>query len=178
MLDLAPIIVALAATHGHTDVERLQDVASDVRTVAEQTPVFCGEASVDATALAMIAVGEHESGWHPGAQSGELCNRGAWCDRGASRGLWQVNVAGWDGWSKADIDGNVRLQATLSIRLLRRFRGRSSTAALFSAYASGGGKVSRVGRDIDAIFRTLARRNGIAVAFSGGCLRATNAIRS
>lgn len=177
MLDIAPIIIALAAHHGYRGASheaRLTAVAADIAEVSSHHPIYCGDAGADATALALVAIADHESGWHPGVQDGSLCQPGSkWCDRGRSISLYQLRVGvAWGGHTRTEIDGSNALATRLALRVLSRFAARSVLTEQFCGYASGGFARCKAGDQIAQVYATLLARTHVVLHYSNGCMRA------
>jgi len=173
MLDLAPIVIGLALAHGHKDTDRLRGVAEDITSVSAESTLFCGPRQADATALALVAVAEHESGFWRRVQDCSVCDGvTGWCDRGRSISLWQLHVGSgaWQGFTRAEVCSNNDIAARLALRILERHRKASHPASLFFGYARG----ARIGagREMFDIFSTLIRKAGIVVTYRDGCLHA------
>ena len=175
MLDISALIIALAAAHGYHDEDRLRDVAENITQVAQSTPVFCGEAQVQATQALLVAIGDHESGWNPKVQDGTLCDgRSAYCDSGRAHSLWQLHSNAWLGHSAAEVDSDNLLATELAARVLRRFRGRGTVQELLTGYATGSTiRSCKAAEDMAAHFDRLVRPERIVVSFRNGCLTAS-----
>ena len=135
-----------------------------------------GPAANDATALALTAVAEHESGFWGRVQDCSACLPGSrWCDRGRSISLWQLHVGSgaWIGHDRQTVCSNNDIAARLALRILERNRKASSVATVFSGYARGGRHGA--GAEMLGIFETLARKASISVVYRDGCLTASRA---
>jgi hypothetical protein len=138
----------------------LEPVAAAIAEEAAGAPLWPGDEGVRRTALVLLAIGVHESGFRPAVRSCAV--RG---DGGKSLGAYQLfGRWAWGGLEPDAVCSSDALQAHLALRVLARHRERgvASEAGLLRAYASGSaGKDTRAGRELAA---TLARATRVAGA--------------
>jgi hypothetical protein len=166
---LTAIVLALALRHGHADADRLRAVAADIWRAAETSPVFCGFANHEATALALVAIAEHESGFSPAVQR---CTHDP---RSTQYGLFQLqgHVA-MGGHTKTQVCSDNALAANLAASVLARFRRVGSLLTMAQGYASGDTRVrSKAAQEIAALIATLLWRERIFVSYRNQCLEAS-----
>jgi hypothetical protein len=170
---ITAIVLSLALRHGHTDQARLRAAASDIVDAATSYPALCGGEAVQATALMLVSVAEHESGWHPAVQDCTCARLKMPCGSGRSWTLFQLEgPAAFGAYTRAELCSNVYLSASRAALVLRHYRGRSSHARLFAGYATGGNGPSKAGDEIATIYGGMLRRAGLAVVYRRGCLTA------
>jgi hypothetical protein len=165
---LTAIVLALALHHGHRDETRLRQVAADIWAAAESSPVFCGQAAVESTALGLVAIAHHESGWHPRVQD---CRYNPH-DPAVSLFALQGPIAR-GGRSREAVCSDNALAARLAGFVLTRFRRAGSLYVMARGYASGDTRiVSRAAREIADLIAALHWRERIVVAYRDRCLTA------
>ena len=173
ILLLTSLVLALASRHApvlEADEYRLQAVAGEIWEVAGDVRAFCGDASREATGLALAAISEHESGWSEEVQD---CRRTG----GQAISLYQLEYPAWSVHRRQDVCADNELAARLAATTLARGKGRSDVRELFGQYASGGAPRNKAGDEIAGIFASLCLRAGITVRYKDGCLTATRRTR-
>jgi hypothetical protein len=138
---------------------RLEPVAHAIAEEAAVAPLWPGDDGVRRTALVLVAIAWHESGFREEVRTCAV--RG---DGGASLGTTQLHRGfAWFGHTAEEICGSDALQARLALRVLGVHRGRgvASEAGLLRAYASGdAGRDTRAGRELRAALERTMRAAG------------------
>lgn len=167
---LISIIFILAALHGHKDEERLKQVATDIWETSETIQPFCGPKAREATALALVSIAEHESGWHPKVQN---CTYG---QKDPAISLFALNgPVAFGGYSKKEICSNNKLATKLSAKSLMLFKGCWTSACLFRGYASGNAATkSKAADEIEYIFQIRLKKEKLFVIYKNKCLYAND----
>lgn len=130
-MSLVELVLAaiLSVPRADADRARLSAVANDVATVATEAPF----GSKEATALALVAIAQHESGFAADVQT---CRRNG--DGGRSVSLWQLQGPwAWDGHTRAEVCASPELAATLALGVLSRHARCGTYGGMFRGYASG-----------------------------------------
>jgi len=167
---LFAVILMLAGAHGKApeDQMRLHQVAADTWAEVESTPVeslpFVGEAAREATALALVAAADHESGYWSKVQDCSACFRGSqYCDKGLSITLYQLREGSgaWGKHTREELCADNRLATQQALKHLLRTRRAGTTLSLMRGYARGGRR--QAGPEMDALFWTAARKAGVTI---------------
>lgn len=144
---------------------RLERVAEDIDLAVAlgQTP-FRGPAASDAAAVALVAIGQHESGFR--AAVGNCLING---DGGRSVTFYQLmRGAAWDGHTRADLCPSGPLAAYLALGVLNRYTAPCKVRtpiAFFRAYAAGScAAASRAATDICEAWQSLSAKAGLVGA--------------
>lgn len=161
-------VLSLAQEPVRADVARLEAIAEDVAAVAgarDAPVVFDGPAGREATALLLVAIAAHESGF---AADIDRCERRG--DRGSSRTMWQlIGPVHLKGRSKHEVCSDRRLAARLALEALADARARSPGATpqqILNEYASGDrGFESPQSRRTCSMWQTRAERLGLIGAY-------------
>ncbi len=169
---------------------------------AEDRIPFVGPAAEQATALALLEIAWHESGYRSKVETclinGDPPRKGAPLSEGLAISLFQLQannhfdlfvmggfVAGTrtprpKRYDRETICQSNALAARLALHALMRqaWVTRGSThpktvEGMFFTYASGKSRSTKVGREHVAQFEAMARRDGITLASAGGEIRAT-----
>jgi hypothetical protein len=135
---------------------RLFDVATDIADVVEEEGPLCdGPAADECSALALVAIADHESNFMSEVQD---CRRTG--DAGRSISLYQLQRWGWGGHDRAELCDSHRLSAELAYRFLRR-------GALDNAMRIYAGR-ERTGRELYEGFEKAAKKAGLRVETRAG----------
>lgn len=145
-----------------TERERLEPVAASIVAETAVVDLFEGPQRAEATALLLVAIGRHESGF---LEEVRRCRRSG--DNGRSIGLYQLmGPWAWAGQKRNDICADDALQARLALRVLGIYRSTcgASTRTLLQAYASGTcRRPTTAARAIEDTFFRLLRERHIVV---------------
>lgn len=162
------IIIFLAALHGHKDEDRLKQVATDIWEVSATVQPFCGPKAREATAIALLSIADHESGWHPKVQN---CTYG---QKDPAISLFALNGSvAFGGHSKKEICKDNKLAATLAANVLMLFKSCGTSICLYRGYASGDASVkSDAANQLNATFLTQLYKQQIVVGYKNKCLYA------
>lgn len=151
---------------------RLAQVTEDIVAVVEEreaagTLPFDGDAAADATALALVAIEWHESGFHADVSDCSRCKLGGiWCDGGRAISGFQMQSNAWQGHSRKEICRDHKLAAKLALDALSR--PKASADGLFRGYASGNSALhTRAGKELYAGFMSLAGKRKMTVHHKG-----------
>jgi hypothetical protein len=169
MLDkIFAIIIILAALHGHKDEERLKQVATDIWDVSAKFQPFCGPKAREATALALLSIADHESGWHPKVQN---CTYG---QKDPAISLFALNgTVAFGGHSKKEICNDNKLATILAANVLMLFKACGTSICLFQGYASGdAGIKSLAANQLNTTFLSQLYKQNIVVGYKDKCLYA------
>lgn len=160
----------LSLSHGAIRRERgyLEEIAEDVTTVVETEDahiLFEGPAARQATALLLVAIAAHESGF---SHEIDRCEKRG--DGGRSRSMWQlIGSVHLEGHSFEEVCENRRLAARLALHALAESRERdpfATTQRLLNAYAGGSWlHETRASRGICSMWQTRAARFGLVGAY-------------
>ena len=167
------VLLSLAAPVRHPEPEvaraaRLALVAADqARAVAlevdEGRALFTGPAARAGEALALVAIGQHESGF---AEAFGRCEASG--DHGRSLTFYQLmKGAAWFGHRREEICPSGVLAARLALRVLHGYKTRCAPRPMswFRGYASGNcGVPTQAADELCTAWERLARRQGIAGA--------------
>lgn len=148
------------------DSSRIYGVLQDQVEAAEQRPIFEGEASVEATALALAAIAYHESGMKAGVQDCSLCHPGSqWCDAGRSITAYQLHIGSWGSHTRQELCEDNALATARALKILARYRTAGRSDLMFCGYAMGGirPQCNRASVEIDRIFQRLVQQSGVVV---------------
>lgn len=144
-----------------SDLDRLKEIASDVRNVVEdEGTLFEGPKAEEATELALWAVMYNESGLR---RDVELCkgshSRG---DHGSSVGLPQLfKGPNWEGHSAEAICSDRNLQITLALHVLQKAKRCGSVSGMFGGYNAGDCIITGTSRRTRGTFDLLTKRAGL-----------------
>lgn len=150
------------------DEAHLAEVATDIASVVEAPDaplLFEGPARREATALLLVAIAAHESGF---SRAIDRCEKRG--DGGRSRTMWQlIGKVHLAGRSYEEVCQDRRLAARLALAALARGWHKNPYATpqrLINAYTAGRWTVeSRASRDICSMWQTRAERFGFKGAF-------------
>lgn len=169
MLDrLIAIILILAALHGQKDIGRLTQVANDIWKVSETVQPFCGPKAREATALALVSIANHESGWVLGVQD---CT---YKKKDPAISLFALNgPVAFAGYSKKEICNDNKLAARLSLQILMLFKRCGTTLCMMQGYASGNTSIKSIAaNELDSTFFRRLISEHIVIVYKNGCLYA------
>jgi hypothetical protein len=168
-------ILSLVHPTAQRDINRLSTVAADIALAVDMAPSlpFSGPAAREATALALVAIAGHESGFQARyatcASTGDrLAHHGP--AEGRSISLWQLMRGwAWGEYSRAEIcpetpTDSRPLAAWLALRVLRLHGARCRRVqSWFNGYAAGDCSVrSAAATRQCASWERLMRRAGLA----------------
>ncbi len=149
---------------------RLRGVVDDMVAVGKSNPIFSGDAGSEATTVALYAVARHESGFWGKVQDCSICFPGsAWCDHGRSVTLYQImRGSGWGTYTRQELCSDNRKASERAAIVLGRSAGRSSTLAMFNAYAGcQPWRACRAARELESGFRATLAKVGVSVVWKG-----------
>lgn len=153
---IALISAAILALCTHVEADRARDIAADIAAVSEAESFFEGEAGPAATALLLVSIGKVESEFLERVEKCE-CRRNE-CDRGRSRGLWQIMRG------DPSMCGDRQAQARAALTVLREGRRMcGDIRRTLGAYNSGRCRETRASRYVYATWQRLLRKNGIVM---------------
>lgn len=148
------------------DAQRVASFAYVIGDAVEDAGVapFTGDDSELSAAMALVAIGWHESGFKP-----DIVHCRWKGDSGRSVSAWQLwGPWAWFGHTHDEVCGSTRLAATLAVRVLGVHAvrcSRSSWRGLFNGYASGDcSKPSRAATDMCASWQRLCVGAGLTVS--------------
>jgi hypothetical protein len=158
------VILSFARGPIANEVTYLERVAEDIASVVqdEDAPhAFDGPAAKEATAVLLVAIAAHESGF---AHDVDDCRRRG--DSGRSRTMWQImGTVFLEGHTTTEICKDRRLAAKLALHIVAKTWAKNRNGApqrLVNAYASGQfGIESRAAMDICNMWQTRAKRLGL-----------------
>lgn len=167
-----------------TDDDRLrlhgvaQDIWAATDAVPEDTLPFRGEAGKEASAVALVTVSFHESGFWSKVQDCSVCYPGsAWCDKGRSVSLFQLREgsSSWGAYTRAELCEDNAKAAERAMVVLSRHRQAPVPVTLFDAYARGGAgrQPGRAALEMSKYFDQFSKRAGVRVAYKNGAMQAT-----
>jgi len=165
---IVAVVMALATLHGFQDAPRLRQVAQDIWDASGTVQAFCGPAAREATAWALVSIGDHESGWDPRVQN---CT---WPRGNPADSLWQLEgIVARDGHTRAEVCSDNALAAQLAAKALGRFKRCGDLGCMFRGYASGNTATqSKAARELESAFALRISREGFTVSYVNGCLTA------
>jgi hypothetical protein len=139
---------------------RIEKVSAEIEAAvdrAEQLPVT-GSAAKEGSALALVALGWHESHFRSDVADCSACDgRTRLCDHGTSVSAYQMKKGAWGGHTREDVCADPTLAASLALKLLSSHR--STMPAAFRAYARGDSRVkSKPSREIIELHARLLSR--------------------
>jgi hypothetical protein len=164
------------------DKMRLHGVAQDIWAAADALPdnrqPFQGEAGKEASAVALVTVSFHESGFWSKVQDCSICFPGsAWCDRGRSVSLFQLREgsSSWGAYTRAELCEDNAKAAERAMVVLSRHRRSPLPVTLFDAYARGGAgiKPGQAALEMSRYFDQFSKKAGIRVSYKNGAMQAT-----
>jgi hypothetical protein len=154
------------------DEDRLTSITTETLLEAKSAPLFAGKRGVDATALLMLGIAFHESGFLPDVES--CVRRG---DSGHAYGLPQLHAEHFGDYTAEEFCASRVAQWERQANLLRRVKAwcKSIDPQLedrgpivwLGAYNSGQCGVSKAGTQAYANFERMARVAGIRVEKHG-----------
>lgn len=151
--------------------ERYEDIARAVLEVSfdpEERPLFTGPRGRAHTALMLVAVAHHESGFARDVDVGP-CYRGgnlrARCDGGNSACMVQIRIGSGttrEGWTQADLFADRSKCFRAGLHMLRRAHcSQNPQASQWVAYASGScSNVTRAGLELEVFRRGFVTAAG------------------
>ena len=142
------------------DMARAVVVAQEIEAAvegADKLPVT-GDAAKEGSALALVAVGWHESKFRADIADCRACDgKSALCDRGTSISSFQMKQRAWGGNTREQVCADGSLAASLSLRLMASHK--VSMPGVFRAYARGGAEMpSKPAAEITAIYEKLLNK--------------------
>lgn len=175
------VFQAAHPTPSDADTARLQQVAADIWDATENAKLpFTGPAARESSALVLVTIAHHESGFWSNVQDCSLCYPGsAWCDRGKSVTLFQLREGtfAFGKFSREELCANNKLATQRALAVVGRFRGASTPQQLFDGYARGGVglRPTRAAIEMGRLFERHARTAKVVVSYQNGALFATSA---
>jgi hypothetical protein len=168
------------ATVDESDRVRLLSVRDDILAEAEtMVPLpFEGDAMVEASALALATVANHEGSFSAGVQDCSACYIGSpICDHGHSITLYQLHDKSgtWGTFTREELCAENRYATRQALTHLRRGRSVSDVGRLFKVYARGtaSGEVPTPAIEMATIFTRYIATVGIVVGYRNGALHAS-----
>ena len=112
-------------------------ISQDMETVVTQASrlPFRGPARLEASAMVLVAIAHHESGFRPGIYDCSLCDGStARCDHGRSVSIYQMQKSAWQGWDRESVCEDNHIASYLALSWYTRFSGGSAKSS-FRSYA-------------------------------------------
>ena len=144
-------IIANGRQQPDPEVWRVGNIAADICTVSEAAPMWPHKSGAIRTALAIVAIGWHESRFNADVQ---MCKRG----HKSSVGLFQLEGPyAFGPYTREELCGSTLFQSERALAILRRYSNRPTWGSMYAGYHNGSASTV-AGEEIGALYTTLLKR--------------------